>query len=331
MKKSSQQQGGKEINDAFYFKGDPLISNYRYFYKHNGFYHAIDLDKEFSFNCYGNVDVFDIEQGGFESLEKWAKFKMTNAGDKKIFVGELIKSENLVGRYYPRMWRGSYFNLNADDLGVSRDVVSKSKLAVELLFERLIELFNYVEPQKSNLDVFGFKIRELILLSCMEVESSFKAILRAHSYLKEADRLSTKDYIKLLDPLKLDHYQVQLIHYPEIGIVNPFSSWDKKKESKSLPWYYAYNMTKHNREEHLRYAKLSHAIESVCAAVILLCSQFGPRVIPQEFYLTMNLPNPDWFYIPLIKTKKKLNERGNPIGIEQDVANIEWSQMMYKF
>lgn len=83
----------------------------------------------------------------------------------------------------------------------------------------------------------------------------------------------------------------------------------KRKESKSIPWYNDYNMTKHNREEHLCFAKLSHAIESVCAAVILLCAQFGPRVIPQEFYLTMNLPNPDWFYIPLINTRMRLNER----------------------
>ncbi|MEQ8924340.1 MAG: hypothetical protein RLO81_00930 [Fulvivirga sp.] len=321
----------KEHLDAFFFKEDPLSNTYRYFYSNKGFYHSVDLEKEFSFNCFGNVDVFDVTQGGYEDLGRWAKLKMTNQGDNMLYDGELIKAQNHPGCYYPRMWRGSYFNLNADDLGGSRDVVSKSKLAVELLFERLLDVFKYVEPQKSNLDVFGFKIRELLLLSCMEVESSFKAILRAHSYSKEADRLSTKDYIKLLNPLKLDHYKIQLIHYPEIEVVSPFSLWDKKKESKSLPWYNAYNMTKHNREEHLCYAKLSFAIESVCAAVILLCAQFGPRVIPQEFHITMNSPNPDWFYIPLINANIKLNENGKPIGIDQDVVNIEWSKMKYEF
>jgi len=317
------------VTKAYYYRDSSIKELVRYFYEYKGFYHSIDIDKQYPFLT-GNHYVIKEGDVLYKSLKAWANFKMISLYNNESVNQELLESTNKVGIYYPRMWRGSYFNLNADKLGGSRSVVSKSKLAVELLFDKLLDLFEYVEPQKENLNVFGPKIRELLLLSCMEVESSLTAVLKANSYRNSTDKLTTNDYVLLLDPMRLGQYEVQLIHFPEIGIVKPFELWDKEKPTQSIKWYDAYNKTKHNREENLHFSKLKYAIEAVCASVVLICAQFGPRVVPREFYIEMREQTPDWFYIPKYKSSDNYNENGSINGINTDVQ-IKWEKEYFPF
>lgn len=48
-----------------------------------------------------------------------------------------------------------------------------------LLIQKDLEnLFEYVEPADDNLDTYSFRIHELFLRSCIEIEANFKAILK---------------------------------------------------------------------------------------------------------------------------------------------------------
>ena len=95
--------------------------------------------------------------------------------------------------------------------------------------------------------MYGHKIRELLLLACMEVESSWTAVLKINEYGK--GRLTTQDYVKLLSPMYLDRYWVNLPSY-KYPSIKPFEGWDAEDPKPSpCHWYHAYNQTKHDREE----------------------------------------------------------------------------------
>jgi hypothetical protein len=54
-----------------------------------------------------------------------------------------------------------------------------------------------------------------------------------------------------------------------------FGDWDAASPTKSLTWYDAYNKTKHDREENLKFATLSNAVQAVGATVVMFHAQFG--------------------------------------------------------
>ena len=47
-----------------------------------------------------------------------------------------------------------------------------------LLQKDLQTLFEYVEPSDQNLKTYSFRIHELFMRSCIELEANFKAILK---------------------------------------------------------------------------------------------------------------------------------------------------------
>jgi hypothetical protein len=140
----------------------------------------------------------------------------------------------------------------------------------------MLDIFESVEPVPPNLDVYGHKIRKLLLLAAMEAEASWAAILKANSYPPPKGRLSTTDYVKLLKPMLLDGYSLELTSYPGFQGFAPFRDWDPSCPTQSLHWYDAYNATKHNREENLKEATLEKAIHAVGAAVVMFYVSLGP-------------------------------------------------------
>jgi hypothetical protein len=136
-----------------------------------------------------------------------------------------------------------------------------------------------VSPDKKNLSVYGPQLRQLLLAACTEVEASWRGILRDNEYSKE--HLNTKDYVKLCDPLQLDEYALGLWDYPATQWLRPFKGWDPAKATESLPWYHAYNLTKHDRERHLADTSLCRAISAVAATLALASAQFGMELFAQ--------------------------------------------------
>lgn len=152
--------------------------------------------------------------------------------------------------------------------------LTQSFVALRLLLTKMQEIFQCIEPAPANVQSYGHKIRELLLLAAMEVEASCAAVLTANKYLSTA-RMTTNDYVKLLSPMLLDSYSLTLASYPDFPSFAPFEHWSSTNPTQSLGWYHAYNMTKHNREEYLNVATLEKAVHAVGAAVVMFYAQFG--------------------------------------------------------
>ncbi|MGE0708612.1 MAG: hypothetical protein AB7N76_12670 [Planctomycetota bacterium] len=212
------------------------------------------------------------------------------------------------GCYHPRIWRPGGPSPFADQGGgVLQEVFLTSCSAVLGLLGYLTELFRALEPVPHNAGAYGHKTRELLLLACMEVESAWSGVLRANGY--PGDRWSTNQYVKLLEPMRLSEYQVQLALHPRWPAVRPFEGWNDQQPTESLPWYHAYNKTKHGRELHFELATLEATIQALAAAFVMVIAQFGPdafgspgsHVKGSEFVLIGKPTNfaPDQVYVPV--------------------------------
>lgn len=186
------------------------------------------------------------------------------------------KCRPTAGVAHPRIWLGE--NTPQPKELFNREWLSALE-AVSSLSSRLRELFRSVHPTPTNLDVFGYAWRELLILAATEVESSFRAILEANTFRaggKKADRrLTTADYFELCEPMRLREWEVELVDQPDAPRIAPFANWSRAEPTQSLPWYDAYNASKHNREAHFSRATARHAVTAVCAAYAMVLAQFG--------------------------------------------------------
>ncbi len=287
-------------------------ARYAFAYEDSCFYYA--LSEEYPFNHL----AIEEQKSKYTTLEDWIKHKFK--------ATHIRPSLNQAGKFYKRMWHPPNY-LSPESLISNPESYTQSLVVIELLIKKMNELFLTIEPTQKNVHVFGLKIRELLLLACMEVEASWKGVLKEHKYIKNSkQRCNTKDYVKLLEPMCLANYTLALRSYPHFPRFQPFSCWSQSqnRSTKSLYWYNAYNKTKHDREAYLPEATLLNAIHSVGAVVVMFCAQFG---IPQEqktlfdiatstFSISLK-PCPERFYIPF---------RTN-----RDTANPEFSYSKYPF
>ena len=65
-----------------------------------------------------------------------------------------------------------------------------------LIIRDLYEIFNYVEPNDTNLSVFSHRIYELLLRTATEFESNCKGVLDANGYVPTGN-LNITDYFKI--------------------------------------------------------------------------------------------------------------------------------------
>ncbi len=77
-----------------------------------------------------------------------------------------------------------------------------------LLQDDLKKLFQYIEPSDTNLNTYSFRIHELLLRTCVEVEANFKAILKENGY-KKSDKWTRHDYKKIEESHFLSKYKVK--------------------------------------------------------------------------------------------------------------------------
>jgi hypothetical protein len=202
--------------------------------------------------------------------------------------GAIETPEIEAGSFFPRIWRGpvhlspEFYQLLppvTESLHFESFVSSLEHL--ESLCESLGEVFRVAHPDTGNLGVYGGAIRDLLILACTEVEAQWKGILTTNGYNSPRRFWTTEDYVKLLPVLRLQEYKLCLLRYPGLAAICPFGSWSSAQPSQTIPWYEAYNKTKHNRETNWREATLENAINSVASCVILLAAQFGPASLVQ--------------------------------------------------
>jgi hypothetical protein len=227
------------------------------------------FDQDFFFasgvNHGGEVHCVPIPGSTFTDLNDWVAKSFGDTQPKE--------SDYVLGTFYKRMWRPVACGGRPNHI-LYQEKLNESFVSLRILLTKLENLFETIEPNKDNLLVYGHKIREVILLACMEVESSLAAVLKENAYISSA-RLTTNDYVKLLAPMFLDAYQLSLQSYPSFPSFTPFAGWDLNNPTTSLGWYDAYNKTKHDREENLKSATLENAVYAVGASVVMFHAQFG--------------------------------------------------------
>lgn len=195
---------------------------------------------------------------------------------EKAKCGELVEAKLRSGEHHWRIWRTGAPRPNA--LGDEQRAIWLSTVrAARMIYDRMNTLFAAVEPHPSQKDTFGFLQREIIVLACTEVESAWRSVLSAHATPMDptSKRWSTKDYVRLLKPMRLDEWTVSLSIHRDFGSFSPFKGWDEDKPTQSLPWYDAYNAVKHGREDSLQTATLGNVVNAMAAAFIMTVAQFG--------------------------------------------------------
>lgn len=213
----------------------------------------------------GTLHFSPVPNNSFTGLRDWVT--------KSFGDSQPIESKYVPGTIYRRMLRPLVCLGNLQPT-ISEDKLNASFVALRILLSKLQDLFETVEPNETNLLAHGHKVRELLLLACMEIESSWTAVLKENNY-GTTQRFTTNDYVKLAIPMFLDAYEVQLQSYSSFPKFAPFNGWNKINPTSSLPWYDAYNKTKHDREGNLKFANLENAVMAVGAAVVMFHAQFG--------------------------------------------------------
>jgi len=230
-----------------------------------------------------------------------------------------------VGHTVHGVWRPGLYYSDEILQGLSATVydLRVAEQALLLLIQRLDELLHFVEPSSSTLQTHSHKARELLILACTEVENAWMEYLRIANVATPArGDFRTNDYVKLLGPLHLTEYQISLPRYATVAPICPFDSWSVTAPTKSLPWYDAYNKTKHDRRSNFADATLWNCLQAVAANLVLFSVRFGPfplfhgagtlaAYFNQLFTIELRNCLPSSFYAP--KLTLPSNQRGDLI------------------
>jgi hypothetical protein len=203
-------------------------------------------------------------------LEDWIKHRFG--------ATDIETSDHLAGHSIRSVWRPgmSEHSQGEEALGTPDFEMRLAEQALFLLIARLDEILNFIEPAEETLDTYGHKARELLILACTEVENTWKACIRESAAgLSPDQRLTTNDYVKLLPKLYLAEYEISMPRYDTLSPMRPFKTWDINRPTKSLPWYDAYNLTKHDRTANFNVATVRHCLNAVAANVALFTARYG--------------------------------------------------------
>lgn len=238
----------------------------------------------------------------------------------KYFVGvNLEKKDTVIAEKVLLSDAGSYFHrTNRGEPLLSHTQVNSNALldevrAYENILESLLDIFRTVEPELKNLDTYGNKIRELLIISCTEVEYLLQKFMTDNNKKSQSNYYTTNDYIWCLPILKLDEYSVSALFFPGLGSLKPFATWGSPATTKSLVWYDSYNKVKHDRGGSKDKATLSSLLNSIAAIHILLEAQYGKELFEYNFQYTFRTifqtqSRPTWllkdFSMPLLINKK---------------------------
>ena len=167
-----------------------------------------------------------------------------------------------------------------------RRQLSRAYINIE---KELRNIFNYVEPDESNLKTFSFELYSLLLRACTEVELNCKLIMEANGATPQGRHFTMNDYKKIEKASQLSKYTVKFRNWRQRNTSSgeleylprefcPFQNF-APAINKSPDWYEDYNLVKHNREKNLEKANLENCMNAVAGILILLYSQFGSQCI----------------------------------------------------
>jgi hypothetical protein len=150
-----------------------------------------------------------------------------------------------------------------------------------LIQNDLQRLFEFIEPSDTNLNTYSYRVHELFMRTCIEIEANFKAILKENIFNptdssgnpRPEKKWNIHDYRKVN---KTHHLSTYKVHVPiwdgNNSVFAPFNEWATASE---LSWYQAYNKSKHDRHVQFKEANFRNLVTSISGLLVLLSSQFG--------------------------------------------------------
>ena len=140
-----------------------------------------------------------------------------------------------------------------------------------IILKDYINLLDYIEPADRNLQTYSFRIHELLLRICIEFEANCVAILTENGYPRER-HLNMTDYKKIEGSHKLSSFEGKIpVWNGDSNLRRPFENWNT---GESLPWWVAYNSSKHDRHNKFEEATFKHLTDALCGLIVILSAQF---------------------------------------------------------
>jgi len=280
--------------------------------------YAYEMNGRF-FHVYGRAEGLWVLSKGLtasdlvagQSLAEWSVrvFGATNSEPMQNAPGEVISGVWRPGLY----WKDEIHQA----LSINDYAQRSAEQSLRILIEKLDEVLLYIEPTQAVLRTYGHKCRELLILACTEVENFWAQYMRLSNATPSGRSFTTNDYVKLISPLHLREYSISCKLLGNSYFVKPFSGWSSNNPTQSLPWYNAYNKTKHDRETHFSEATLENCIHAIAAVIAMFCVRHGPfslvegrnalsGLFIQHFGISLENPDPKSFYVPLFNAPSNI-------------------------
>ncbi len=287
------KQDGVYIYSIIPDDNNPLLSNYTFdllFSSTNGKLEWLYLDKGVRFCIPMKKESGDY----FNSIEDFLSNMPPSLDLKLDFKYRIIerKSNFNIGEYYRYIYRpvisyklqgfhmvkdGVPFSDSFDDISIwnyRKEYLSHIR-QLDYILDQLKEVFRVVEPSLDNKETYGNTLRNIIILSCTEIDSMMSNILKSNSFYVKDDKYNTKHYVKLKEALRLTEYTLTFNEYEDLGAFSPYFNWNKEMPSVTIPWYDVYNKVKHDRQANMHLANMDNALASIAAYAILVVAQYG--------------------------------------------------------
>jgi hypothetical protein len=136
-----------------------------------------------------------------------------------------------------------------------------------LIQNDLQSIFEYLEPSDESRTAYSYRVHALLMRTCIEVEANFKAIFEENAFTPPPKRsLNMTDFRKVDVTHHLSSYEVMLpIWNGTPPTLKPFEPWKSARGlpnpgGLSLPWYQAYNASKHDRQDEFKKANLENLV-----------------------------------------------------------------------
>jgi hypothetical protein len=148
-----------------------------------------------------------------------------------------------------------------------------------------LNLLDYIEPADTNLKTYSFRIHELLLRICIEIEANCVAILSENGYRKPGNWTMT-DYKKINESHRLSSYEVKIPVWKGLeNVRKPFENWNS---DKTLDWWEGYNKSKHDRHTEFEKATFKNLTDAMCGLIAILSAQFKDHdFAPTDMGLSM--------------------------------------------
>jgi hypothetical protein len=150
------------------------------------------------------------------------------------------------GEFYPRIARplalAGVSRLWSPSIEAEKVYIASARGQLALLARKLEIICQTVQPSERTLDVYGHKIRNLLILAATEAEMHWRGILVANG--SQSQRLNSNEYVKLVEPLRLAEYAIAFYDFPDLQPIKPFAGWSRTDPTRSLGWYDAYHGVK---------------------------------------------------------------------------------------